>query len=234
MKKAIAAVFGAAVIGLLLFLYRPAPNLPVQVKYQPTPETVTPAPSIAYTPIPIAHPSPAAVTEADRRLLSTLNQILVSKNDNDPRLDKDFKNLSAGTKQLLMERYQTLPMEARNERGTIVFLIGRELTRPEDFAFLAQVTSEAPCLSLSDCKKEGSRSPEDVHEEAAISVTLAYPQHVAEKSIENLLDQASQVGADPTRVQEALAALDKMAESPVSSISHKASELQARYVNLRK
>ena len=232
MKKAIAAVILAAVIGFLLFLFKPVTTLQPTPTFQPQTIAGTPQPAASHSAVPSSRPS-LVITEHDRHLLVLLNQILVSKNDNDLRLDTEFKNLTPGTKELLMQRYQQLPMEARNERGTIVFLIGRELTRPEDFAFLGQVALEMPCMSLANCKKEGSHSEEDVHEEAAISVTLAYPQHVAEKSVENLLNQATQTWVDPARINQAFATLNKMTESPVLSISRKATELLARYADLR-
>lgn len=166
------------------------------------------------------------MSEHDRKLVSELTQILASRNDNDPRLDSDFRGLTPGTKQLLREKYQTLPAEARNERGTIVFLIGRELNRPEDCDFLASVTSESPCLNLSDCKKAPPHTDEDVHEEAAISVTLAYPQHVAVKSMENFLSSETH---DPALREACLNALSKMTESPVAPIAKKAETLEEHF-----
>ena len=228
MKKAVVVILGVAAIGLLLFLFKN------NSKIEPTPtfpklehaSSTAPAPAQ-----PLSTPlAKIAVTDHDRKLLSDLNQIFASRNDNDPRLDSEFKNLTPGTKQLLLEKYQQLPLEARNERGTIVFLIGRELNRPEDCHFLAQVTTEPPCLNLADCKKAPPHTDEDVHEEPAISVTLAYPQHVAVKSMEKFLSQKT---PDPTLLDTCLGALDQMTESPIGVIARKASDLRNRSAGIR-
>ncbi len=183
---------------------------------------------------PAISPSPApTLSERDHQLVKELDSILASKNDNDRRLDTDFRNLTPGAKTALIQRYQQMASEARNDRGTIVFLIGRELNRPEDFHFLAQVALEQPCLSLADCKQEMHQTPEEVHEQAAISVTLAYPQHVAMKSLENLLNQ--QQGAtdpDKSKIAQALSTLDAMGNSPLPFIAQKAADLKSRYSQL--
>jgi hypothetical protein len=108
--------------------------------------------------------------------LRELDEILASKNDNDPRLDRDFSGLSTEEKSAFRRRYDSLPLESRNERGTIVFLLGRSLASAEDWTFLRRVVDEPPCLSLADCAKApaGSSEPGD-------DVTLAYPALVALK-----------------------------------------------------
>jgi hypothetical protein len=224
MKKAGVAVLVTAIIGLLVFTL--SKNTP---RSQPAPTADSGSaetPSLPKPPVPVPSASASAVpiTANDRKLLGELNQILASKNDNDPRLDTDFRHLSPGTKQLLLGRYQELPVESRNERGTIVFLIGRDLNRPEDCQFLADVTSEQPCLNLADCKKPPSHTDEDVHEEAAISITLAYPQHVAVKSMQNFLGNPDQ---DPALVRACLSSLERMTESPVGPIAREATTLRA-------
>jgi len=185
----------------------------------------------------LARPLPAsspAVSDGDRKLLSDLKEIFASKNDNDPRLDTEFRNLTSAEKELLRQQYRALPPESLNERGTIVFLIGRELRTPEDFAFLTEVGNQPVCLSLGDCTKEAQASEESMHEEAAVSVTLTYPQRVALKSLENLLSRAQHSGGgDPTQLGMALNALGAMTGSPVSLIAQKAAELQSRYAHLR-
>lgn len=225
MKKAGAAVLVIAVIGLLVVLlqnYKKSQTMPTTPKQ----ESAASPPAAPQTYPSVAPSSP--ITPHDRQLVGELNQILTSKNDNDPRLDTDFKNLTYGTKLLLVQKYNQLPMESRNERGTIVFLIGREINQPEDCRFLAQVTLETPCLNLADCKKPPSHTDEDVHEEPAISVTLAYPQHVAVKSMENFLGKKT---PDPSLMDSCLSSLDQMTESPIPVISRKAADLRSRYRN---
>ena len=104
--------------------------------------------------------------------LKTLDEILSSKDDNDPRLDRDFQDLSPETKRLFRLKYRALPRQRRNDRGTIVYLLGLNLRSAEDWEFLREVVNEPPCLSLADCAKPGAVSMGD-------EVTLAYPALVA-------------------------------------------------------
>jgi hypothetical protein len=146
----------------------------------------------ASAPPPTAEPGAASSPEA-RRALATLEDILRSRNDNDPRLDSDFNSLSPETRRLFRRKYRELPRERRNERGTVVYLLGRNLRAPEDWAFLREVAAEPPCLSLSDCSK---RPPPGGGEEAAgDEVTLAYPSLVALKQAEHALEAARAAGA---------------------------------------
>lgn len=123
--------------------------------------------------IPGCRRAPAASPEA-RAKLDLLEAILASHNDNDPRLDSAFVDLTPEAKSLFRAKYAALARERRNERGTIVYLLGKNLRAPEDWAFLREVVAEPPCLSLADCgqRSGGPAEPGD-------GVTLAYPQLVA-------------------------------------------------------
>lgn len=110
----------------------------------------------------------------DLSQLAELEEILSSRNDNDPRLDRDFIGLSPDAKRLLRAKYRSTPRERLNERGTIVYLLGKNLTEPADWAFILEVASEPPCLSLSDCSKRSGAAGALGDE-----VTLAYPSLVA-------------------------------------------------------
>jgi hypothetical protein len=131
---------------------------------------------------------PKRLSSAAEARLRELDEILASKNDNDPRLDRDFSGLSAEEKGAFRRRYDSLPLESRNERGTIVFLLGRSLATDEDWAFLRRVVDEPPCLSLADCARPslGASGPGD-------DVTLAYPALVALK----LASRADHLKAKP-------------------------------------
>jgi hypothetical protein len=171
-------------------------------------------------------------TSHDRDQLSLLEQVLTSRNDNDPRLDTELRHLSLGAKALMESRYRQFAPEARNSRGTVVFLIGRNLERPEDVDFLRSVLAEPPCRSLADCSQEGGETHgEAKHLESTEEVTKAYPQIVALKSIENYLNQASSGGEKPPLYDQALAALQEAARSPVPSIAQAAQALIQRYYN---
>lgn len=127
-------------------------------------------------------------TSEDSAKLQLLEDVLKKKNDNDPRLDKDFYNLTPKMKELFREKYAALPAEQRNEKGTIIFLLGRNLQDPEDFRFLESVLTEAPCYNLGDCKAAaGSVGDEMAHGEMGSEVTLAYPQLVSLKAAEKYL-----------------------------------------------
>jgi len=89
-------------------------------------------------------------------------------------LDRDFKGLSAAEKRAFREKYRSLPREKVNERGTIVYLLGKNLSEAADWAFMKRVVSEPPCFSLADCSKKSADAPSPGDE-----VTLAYPQLVA-------------------------------------------------------
>jgi len=202
--------------------------------------------SISKTSNALASPS-TPVTARDHELDGILSQIFKSKNDNDPRLDTEFKNLSPGTKYLLKQKYASLPAEARNERGTIVFLLGRDLANSgtaSDFQFFDQVGAEPPCRSLGDCSQETNAGPEDSHEETAIGVTLSYPQQVLMHTLQDYLSrqqsehqagqQASQSqGGANSLVDPALHTLQVMAHSGNPSITAKAQELSNRYAHLK-
>jgi len=127
---------------------------------------------------------PGAVSGAAQAKVELLRSLLRAHNDNDRRLDTEFNGLSPETKELFRREYRALPLEKRNQRGTIVFLLGRNLAEPEDWAFLREVVSEPPCLSLADCVgKPSSGGEEGLGDE----VTLAYPQLVALKAAERVL-----------------------------------------------
>ena len=117
-----------------------------------------------------------------------------SKNDNDPRLDAEFNALTEATKARFRARYSALPAEDRNGRGTIVYLLGRNMKSPGDWEFLRSVVAEPPCRSLADCSAPaGTGGPGD-------EVTLAYPALVALKRAQKELAAAGAHQDDARRV----------------------------------
>jgi hypothetical protein len=128
-----------------------------------------------------------ALSDTSALQLRILDEIFVSKNDNDPRLDTDLRVLDENAKAAFRTKYRSLPMERRNERGTIVFLLGRNLKTADDYAFLKEVLSEAPCLSMQDCTSplDGALTSNDEHQGSALSILLVYPQLTALKAIKN-------------------------------------------------
>lgn len=120
---------------------------------------------------------PTVVSGRPKSKLVELEEILRARNDNDPRLDHDFNDLSSGDKRALRKKYSAISPEKRNERGTVVYLLGRNLKSSEDWAFFRKVALERPCLSLSDCSRKPA--PGSDEEAAGDEVTLAYPSLVA-------------------------------------------------------
>lgn len=119
---------------------------------------------------------------AVQKRLNILREIFQSRNDNDPRLDSTFNDMNASERSAFRAEYHAIPAEKRNERGTIVFLLGKN-PFPDDWKFFAEVVAEPPCLSLADCGKAGGeRGPGD-------DVTLAYPSLVALKQAQQALEE---------------------------------------------
>ncbi|HLD99809.1 MAG TPA: hypothetical protein VJB59_06095 [Bdellovibrionota bacterium] len=166
----------------------------------------------------------------DEKKLATLNTILASRNDNDPRLDRDFNELSEAQKALFKARYNELAPEKRNERGTIVFLLGRNLSTDADFNFLCEVLREPPCLSLKNCSGDpASGGKEDFDRESGEEVTLAYPQLVAIKSLENYLSKHRSSRLSP----DALKALDCAKDSKVPGLGQNAAQVSQTFSDRR-
>jgi len=175
-------------------------------------------------------PRPRYEAEAAAKL-ETLQEILGSKNDNDPRLDRDFNDLSPEVKRLLRQKYRRIPPERRNDRGTIVYLLGRNLKSAEDWTFLREVVSEPPCLSLADCSKE--MKTEDDHRALGAEVTLAYPSLVALKQAQRVLEEARTAagqapGASTAAAREALLVIRAAKNSKTPIVAKTAAEIGRR------
>lgn len=155
---------------------------------------------------------------ADREKLRILDEILKANNDNDPRMDRELRLLSDPLKSAVEARYQGLPIESRDERGMVVLLIGRNLSRPEDFAFLSTVLREPRCLSLADCKTPPAWSGVLGESDQA----LAYPQWVALRFLERELGGPFEASA--------VEALQTGLHSPNPAVAQRAAELLRRVV----
>jgi hypothetical protein len=168
--------------------------------------------------------SGVSVSSESRKALAVLDEILRSKNDNDPRLDTAFSSLSPETKRLFREKYRGIPPERRNERGTIVFLLGEgNLREADDWAFLREVASEAPCLSLADCAKKPKPGADDA-EAKGDEITLAYPSLVALKQAEHVLETASASSKPAIEARRVLAAGRKSSTPAVARMAIKLSK----------
>lgn len=163
---------------------------------------------------------PAANTPALQ--LALLEEILLSRNDNDPRLDTAFNDLSPQAKRLFRRKYRQLPAESRNELGTVVYLLGRNLRTDEDWAFMRDVVTAPPCLSLADCHAEAAAGA-DSHVAAGLELTLSYPAVMALKRAERILQAG---GGDPARALQLIAAAKS---SRAKTVADLAADIEQRY-----
>lgn len=174
----------------------------------------------APAPAPRAPAARPGVGEDKARLL---DEILRARNDSDPRLESAFNGLTPAARRSFREKYRRLPPEKRNQRGTIVYLLGKNLASPEDWAFLREVAGEPPCLSLADCGKAvpGEAGGDDSGDE----VTLAYPALVALIQAERVLSE----GGSASSRSEALAVVRAGKSSAAPAVAEMASRLEKRF-----
>jgi TolA-binding protein len=162
----------------------------------------------------------AAYTPAQQ--LALLEEILRSRNDNDPRLDTAFNDLSPQAKNLFRRKYRQLPAEGRNELGTVVYLLGRNLKTAEDWAFMRDVVTEPPCLSLTNCSVEAAAGA-DSHVATGTEITLSYPAVMALKRAERVLQAG---GGDAAQALQLIAAGKN---SRAKTVSDMAARMEQRY-----
>lgn len=165
---------------------------------------------------------PAA--DAPAQKLATLEEILLSRNDNDLRLDTAFNDLSPQAKRLFRQKYRQLPAEKRNELGTVVYLLGRNLKTAEDWAFLREVVAETPCLSMADCSRATKAEP-DNHLTTGVGITLSYPAVMALKCAERVLLTGR---GDAAEARQLIAAGKSSREKTVSDLAARLEQQYAR------
>lgn len=204
----------------------PAPVLtPIAATTPQIPETSTTSAATA----PVKAPNTTDLDPQGREQIRVLTEILNSRNDNDPRLDKDLKVLNEATKAKLREMYKTMPQEKFNDRGTLVFLLGRNLTTPADFAFMKDVLSEPPCLSLADCSRAEPSLADKAQGEHpnGTGVTLAYPQLVTLQMAGRFLTDSS--SKSPALVAQAEELLQAGTHSNIPEVARMAESLSATH-----
>lgn len=214
----------------------PAQSVPVAAN-SPTPgasplinEAPTPSPSTSSVATPTPLVSSSSLSAQDREQLRVADDVLAKAADNDPRMDKELKVLSAPVQEQLRARYGQIKAESRNSKGTVVFLLGRNLKEPGDLDFLASVVSEPPCLSLADCTRPPSATGmnEDDHHNGGLSVALAYPQLVALHSVSRLIERTPNLSDQPLMKKKVLEFIQKGLASPTPEVAAAARELQRR------
>ncbi len=146
---------------------------------------------------PSFSPPVQGLSSEETRKLSILSEIIASKNDNDQRFDTELRNFSPEAKHAMVRKYAEVRTEKRNERGTYVFLIGREIKDEADVGFLKSVLMEKPCLSLENCDRAPEGQGGDEEHLGAINETTAnYPQLVAIRAIRHKLDELREEGQE--------------------------------------
>lgn len=177
--------------------------------------------------LPEVYKSKVNLSKEDEAKLQVVQDIMRSKNDNDPRFNNELKNLSPSLKLALAEEYLELSAEKRNEKGTLVFLVSREIKSIEDTELLKKIYEEAPCLSMEDCKQlPTSRDPHHANTE---EISLNYPQLVALFQIESQLASGNPIFQDPRMRQEIKSTLEKAMSFGVPRVKNKAQEIIEKY-----
>ncbi len=165
----------------------------------------------------------------DKKRLNILRDILQSKNDNDKRMDQDLRVLSPELKKALVKEYVDLPGERLNERGTLVFLLGRNLNEISDLDFFESVLSQGSCSSMESCKENPFPLPENTeagsHAQLADEVSLAYPQLQALIALEKSLKSGAAKN-NSLFSRRALELLKTAAKSDVQVVAKKAEAIQ--------
>lgn len=226
-KKLIPFVMGVLLItGALFFLKNKASPKLVITKVDPA-QIETLADVAAVAPSAVAEPTVAPIAlSAEQKKWQELQEIVQSKNDNDPRLDQDFKKMSAELHDLLRKKYSDVPMEDRNQRGLIAFLIARDLKNNQDLEFLKQIYEESPCLSLQDCK---AKSAEEPHLAGIDQSSMNYPQLVSLYQLEKQLKDNATLFNDPKIKDTTRALLDQAAQFPVQGVKERAARLKNQF-----
>ena len=168
----------------------------------------------------------AELRPEDQKKIEILNEILKSKNDNDPRINNELKSLNAEVHRALMAKYNRLAPEDRNGRGTIVFLIARDLKSTADLDFIEKVYQEPPCLSLADC---GKASTEEGDHLGADQTTTNYPQLVALYQLDQQLGRQPELLSDPAFRSRFVAVLKEADGFAVPAVNQRAQQIRKKY-----
>lgn len=237
-KNRVLAVSAAALLGAAVFFYYESSDkhagekvrtIHAQIDRTPQPDIMTMAHQDVLNvgqAAPIAAKSvKVLLSERAEAQLQMLHEILNSKNDNDPRLDSELKVLDEDLRKQMRAEYKAIRREKLNERGTVVFLLGRNLKTQEDFEFLNDVFSEPRCLSLENCSKESLvRDGERTHTSSVDAITLAYPQFNALLALEKVLKSKDASSDEKAWAEKVLSAARN---SPVPEIASRADRVLA-------
>ena len=168
----------------------------------------------------------AMLSAEDHTQWAVFEDVLKSKNDNDPRLDQALRKLSPPIHALLFEKYQSIPAEQLSQRGLIVYLVARDLNSAEDVDFLKKVYQETPCLSLVDCKAVG---PDDPHHSSMNQTTLVIAQLEGLYALDKQLHDHRELLSNSTYRNGVIQILVQAESFPVAVVREKAQSIRLAY-----
>lgn len=163
---------------------------------------------------------------ADQSKWDSVQEIIDSKNDNDPRIDNELRNLSPKMHQALTEKYLELAEENRNGRGLVAFLIARDLKDENDANFLKSVFEESPCTSFEKCS---STSSHDVHQSGMEQVSLNYPQMAILYQVESKLTKDPSLLQNPDQKSYFSRVVGAAEQFPVEIVQNKAIAIKNKF-----
>lgn len=163
------------------------------------------------------------LSQNDLQQWQVIEEVLISRNDNDLRVDSELKSISANLKERIKDEYHRLPMENRNGRGFLVFLIARDMKSAKDVEFMKSVFEEKPCLSLGDC---GSIAEENPHLDSINNVSLNYPQMAILFQLKRKLEAEPSVADKELLRQEIEQLLREARQFPSPGIESRVSEIE--------
>jgi len=167
-----------------------------------------------------------ALADDEKAAWQALEEILNSKNDNDPRLDKQLSQLSPEFHKAIFSKYESLKPEDRNGRGTLVFLVARDLKDTADIEFLQKVYEENPCLNMRDCSAQPDEDPQD---SGFQQTSLNYPQLAGLYQIDAALSKRPSLLNNP-QIRAGIYSLLKTAENfPAPQVHAKAQQIREKY-----
>lgn len=166
------------------------------------------------------------LTLADQYKYVVFNEILVSHNDNDPRIDLEFTQFSPELHQVIIQKYNSLKPEDRSGKGLISYLISRDMKTNEDAEFLKKVFQESPCLSLENCQQF---SNDQSHHSGTTATTLAYPQLAILYQIERQLQSNPEILNNASKRSHLSQILAQAESFEIPAVQNKARSIRQKY-----
>ncbi|MEZ0391170.1 MAG: hypothetical protein ACAH59_03070 [Pseudobdellovibrionaceae bacterium] len=228
-KKIFAGIFFGALLvaGLFFFGTEKKPELkPSKIDFKESNRPIEKVESSPANQAPFQWPEDNSLNSEDQKKWDILTEILESKNDNDPRLDQELRHLSPQMHQKLRKAYDLLSLESRNERGTIAFLLARDLQTLEDAEFITEIYQEKPCLGFQDCTKEDGTDP---HLEGINQTSLNYPQLAALYQLGKRLESNLELLKNPEMKKQISDLLREARQFPAAAVQKRAEDIQKQF-----